>query len=187
MGDVIIKRSWWTWVLVGLAALAFGIIALAWTGPTTRVLVFLVGIFFFFCGIVLTAHAIVVATRKLPFAGPLVWGLLGITAGVVTVAWPGITALAILYLLAIWAIVTGVIQLYTGFTLKGSGLARFLFAFAGFLSVLFGILLIAFPTGGATAIIWLIGAYAVVMGVIYMIAGFELRHLVDEEKALEKA
>ncbi len=182
MGDLIIRRSWGTWVLIGLAALAFGIIALAWTKPTARVLVFIAGIFFLFYGAVLLIYAFAHMAKKLPFAGPLVWGLLAVAAGVVTFAWPKITAVAILYVLAAWAIAVGLVQLYTAFRMKGSGFARFLFGLAGLVSAIVGLFLIGFPRGGATAIIWLIGAYAIVVGVIYLLAGFELRHLTADEK-----
>jgi uncharacterized membrane protein HdeD (DUF308 family) len=185
MGDTLVRRGWGTWVLMGLAALVIGIIALAWPKPTAYVLVVLIGIFFLLYGVLSALHSIALARSKLPWVGHLVWGVLGIIAGIVTFAWPKITAVAVLYLIAIWAIVTGIVQIYTAFTMHGSGLAKFLFAVAGLISVVVGLFLIGFPAGGATAIVWLIGAYFIVVGIVYMVAGFELRHLIKEEARLE--
>lgn len=184
MGDTFVRRSWGTWVLMGLAALVIGIIALAWTKPTAFVLVVLIGIFFLLYGVLSVLYSFALARSKLPWGGHLVWGVLGIVAGIVSFAWPKITAVAVLYLIAIWAIVTGVVGVYAAFRMRAGRTARFLFAVSGLISIVVGLFLIGFPAGGATAIVWLIGAYFIVVGIIYVAAGFELRHLIKEEAKL---
>lgn len=166
---------------IGLAAIAFGIVALAWNEPTTEALKILVGIFLLATGLFFLAHAGLQAKQEGKYIGSLVLGIVGVVAAVVTLAWPDITSRVLLYLLAVWAIFAGVVQLYTAYLLRGSGTATIMFALAGLLSLAFGVLLIAFPEGGATKLVWLIGIFAIVLGMLYLVAGFETRHLDREE------
>ena len=94
----------------GLVAILFGILALVWPGLTLAVLVYLFGFFALISGIAVVAAAL--RNREMHGWGALLFeGILGILAGVVALIWPGITALAFLYLLAAWAIITGILQL----------------------------------------------------------------------------
>ncbi len=177
MGGAILGKSWWTWVLAGLGALAFGIILLAWNEPTVAAIELVAGLFLLAYGVFACFSASSAARREEKYSGQLALGVIAIIAGIVVLSWPGMTSRVVLYLLAIWAIVSGVVQLYTAYTVRGRGAPAVLFALAGAVSLLFGIILIAKPSGGATAITWLIGVYGVVFGVLYVIIGFEMRHL----------
>jgi len=180
--DFLAKRGWGSLVAIGLAAVAFGILALAWNEPTTNVLEILIGIFLLATGLFFVAHAGMQARRGESYAGSLILGIAGVAAALATLVWPDITSRAILYLLAVWAIFAGVIQLYTAYMLKRAGTVTVMFSLAGVLSIVFGVLLIAFPEGGATKLVWLIGIYAIILGMLYLIAGFEARHT-DKEPA----
>jgi uncharacterized membrane protein HdeD (DUF308 family) len=158
----------------GLAAIAFGIIALVWPKLTLLVLVVWFGIFAVISGI--TAVAVALQNREEHGWGLLLFeGILGILAGVVALVWPSITALAFLYLLAAWAILTGVFELITPLAFPMSFGRAVLMALAGLASIAFGILIALQPASGLLAVVWLIGIYAIVVGVLYLVAYFEAR------------
>jgi uncharacterized membrane protein HdeD (DUF308 family) len=160
----------------GIAAILFGILTFAWPKLTLSVLVLLFGIFAVISGIT----AVVAALRNTHEEG---WGLLlfeGILstlAGAIALAWPGITALAFLYVLAAWAIVTGVLQIIAPLSFPMSGGRAFLTVLAGLLSVVFGILIAAQPASGLLAVVWLIGLYAILVGIAYLVVYFQARSL----------
>ena len=160
----------------GIAAVLFGIIALVWPKLTLSTLVFVFGVFAVVSGIT----AVVAALRNTDEQG---WGLLlfqgivGILAGVVALVWPGITALAFLYLLAAWAILTGIVELVAPLSFPMSGGRTVLMVLAGLVSIVFGILIAAQPSSGLLAVVWLIGVYAIVYGVMYIVVYFQSRSL----------
>jgi uncharacterized membrane protein HdeD (DUF308 family) len=158
----------------GIAAILFGIIALVWPNLTLTVLVLLFGIFAVISGI--TAVAAALRGRGLPGWGLLLFeGILGILAGVVALVWPGITALAFLYLLAAWAIITGIMEFLAPLAFPMSVGRSALMVLAGVLSVVFGVLIAAQPSSGLLAVVWLIGVYAIVFGIMYVVVYFESR------------
>ena len=160
----------------GIAAILFGILTFVWPNLTLSVLVLLFGVFAVISGIT----AVVAALRNRGEEG---WGLLlfegilGILAGVVALVWPNITALAFLYLLAAWAIITGITELVAPLAFPMRGGRAALMVLAGLASIVFGILIAAQPSSGLLAVVWLIGVYAIVFGVMYIVAYFESRSL----------
>ena len=160
----------------GIAAVLFGIIALVWPKMTLSVLVFVFGLFVVISGIT----AVVAALRNTEFPG---WGwllgegILGILAGAIALAWPGITALAFLYLIAFWAILTGILALVAPLAYPMSGGRGVLSVLSGLVSIVFGILIAAQPSSGLLAVVWLIGVYAIVVGIMYIGVYFQSRTL----------
>jgi uncharacterized membrane protein HdeD (DUF308 family) len=160
----------------GIAAILFGILTFVWPNLTLSVLVLLFGVFAVISGIT----AVVAALRNRGEEG---WGLLlfegilGILAGVVALVWPNITALAFLYLLAAWAIITGIMELVAPLAFPMRGGRAALMVLAGLASIVFGILIAAQPSSGLLAVVWLIGVYAIVFGVMYIVAYFQSRSL----------
>src|SRR5438270_2445580 len=160
----------------GNAAILFGILTLVWPNITLVVLVLLFGIFAVISGI--TAVAAALRNREEQGWGLLLFeGILGILAGVVALVWPGITALAFLFLLAAWAIIIGIMELVAPLSFPMRGGRAVLMALAGLASIVFGILIAAQPSSGLLAVVWLIGVYAIVFGVMYVAAYFESRSL----------
>lgn len=158
----------------GLAAIAFGIIALVWPRITLYALVLLFGIFAIISGIVTVAAAL----QNREFHGwglQLLEGILSILVGVVALIWPGITALAFLFLLAAWAILTGVLECLAPLAFPMSVGRGFLLVLAGVISIIFGILIAARPASGLLAVVWLIGLYAILFGILNIAAFFEAR------------
>jgi uncharacterized membrane protein HdeD (DUF308 family) len=158
----------------GLVAILFGILALVWPGLTLAVLVYLFGFFAVISGI--TAVAAALRNREMHGWGALLFeGILGILAGVVALIWPGITALAFLYLLAAWAIISGILQLIAPLAFPMSVGRGILTALSGVLSIVFGVLIAAQPASGLLTVVWLIGIYAIVAGIMYIALYFESR------------
>jgi uncharacterized membrane protein HdeD (DUF308 family) len=168
-----LARYWWVVALRGLAGIAFGLLALIWPGATLAVLILLYGAYALADGVLSIGTGIRGdAEHRLAM---LLNGVLGIAAGIVTFVWPGLTALALLYIIAAWAILTGVLQVFAAVRLRRVIPNEWSLILAGALSVVFGIVLIAAPGAGALALILLIGAYALVFGVMLLILSWRLR------------
>jgi uncharacterized membrane protein HdeD (DUF308 family) len=160
----------------GIAAVLFGILTLVWPNLSLAVLVLLFGVFAVVGGI--TAVAAALRNKEEQGWGFLLFeGILGILAGVVALVWPGIAALAFLYLLAAWAILTGILELVAPLSFPMRGGRAVLMVLAGLVSIVFGVLIAAQPASGLLAVVWLIGVYAIVFGVMYIVVYFESRSL----------
>jgi uncharacterized membrane protein HdeD (DUF308 family) len=158
------SRHWWMFALRGIAAVLFGILAFAWPGITLTVLVLLFGAYALVNGVLALISAF--RTRHDHRWGLLLEGLVGIAAGLVTFFVPGLTALALVYIIAAWALVTGVLQLIAAVRLRKVIHDEWWLILSGVASLIFGILLAAMPAAGALALVWLIAAYAIVFGVL---------------------
>jgi uncharacterized membrane protein HdeD (DUF308 family) len=170
-----LAKKWWLLALRGLLAVIFGVVALIWSQATLSALVLLFGAFVLVDGIFNIASAIARGRQATPVWWLVMQGLFGIAIGVVTFFWPGVTALALLYLIAGWALITGIIEIATAIQLRKELEGEWLLGLGGLLSVLFGLLMVIWPTSGATALVWMIGIYAILFGVILIGLGLRLR------------
>lgn len=109
------------------------------------------------------------------WGAPLIEGLVGVFAGLITFAWPGITAIILITLIAIWAIITGIFEIVAAFRLRKHVRGEWLLGLSGLASVVFGVLVFAVPLAGALVIALWFGAYAMVFGVLLTILAFRLR------------
>lgn len=167
--------NWWTLVLRGIAAVIFGILAYIWPGITFTVLVLFFGAYALWDGI----FALVGAFRT---QGDRRWalileGIVGIAAGVLTFIWTGAASLALLLVIGAWAIVTGIFEIIAAIRLREEIEGEWLLLLSGVLSVLFGIAIAIWPAAGLLAVTWMIGAYAIVFGILLTVLGFRLRNL----------
>lgn len=169
--------NWWSVLVRGLAALAFGVIALVWPDITTRVLLVVFGIFVLVDGIFEIFGAMKARQSEQKWFMSAFRGLIGIAVGLVALLWPSATAKVVLYIIAIWAIVSGLGELFIAYKFPLSRIGKVLLLGGGVISIVFGALLIAFPEGGATDLVWLIGAYAIVLGVILSGLAVEVKRL----------
>jgi uncharacterized membrane protein HdeD (DUF308 family) len=176
MFSELLARHWWLFLLRGLISILFGVLAFVWPGITLASLVLVFGAFAFADGV----FALVGALRG---GGREHWwllileGLVGIGIGIITVVSPGITALALLFYIAIWAIATGVLEIGSAIALRKEIEHEWLLGLSGLASVVFGVLLIARPGAGALTVLWLIGGYAIVFGVLLVMLSFRARRL----------
>jgi len=166
--------NWWAVLLRGIVAVLFGLAALFWPGPTIFVLIVFFGAYAVVDGI----FAIVAGIRGSGSGRRwllLVEGVLGVFAGLFTFFWPGMTALVLLYVIALWAIVTGVLKMIMAISLRREIENEWLMVLSGVLSVLFGVLLAVMPGVGLLSLVWLIGIYALIFGVALIVLGFRVR------------
>jgi uncharacterized membrane protein HdeD (DUF308 family) len=162
----LVARDWWVFAIRGIAALVFGILAFIWPETTLTVLVYLFGAYVLVDGISLLVALVrgdAVARRHAWSVGAT--GVLGIIAGVVTFAAPGLTALSLLYLVAFWAIATGGFQVIAAVALRRELDGEIWMALGGVASIVFGALLVIFPGEGLISLVWLVGIWSVVFGV----------------------
>ncbi|HTO62374.1 MAG TPA: HdeD family acid-resistance protein [Bradyrhizobium sp.] len=180
----IFSRNWWVLLLRGLVTIAFGVLILFQPGVSLVTLVLLFGAFSMADGVLGVWGAIAGRKKNEDWWALLLWGLVGIGVGILTFAAPGVTTIALLFYIAIWAIATGVLQIVAAIRLRKEIQGEWLLILAGLASVVFGVLLMAQPGSGALALLWLIAGYAVAFGVILVILalkahrfGFEVAHL----------
>jgi uncharacterized membrane protein HdeD (DUF308 family) len=173
-----LSRHWWAVALRGAAAILFGVLALVWPGITVFALVIVFGAYALVDG----AFTLIAAFGDRNGArthGNRAWlvarGLAGVLTGVVAAVWPGITALALLWLIALWAVVTGVFEIVAAIQLRKQMRREWLLALSGALSVLFGVLLVVWPAAGVLTLVVLIGVAAIVFGVTLLMLGLRLR------------
>lgn len=105
----------------------------------------------------------------------LLEGLAGIVVGIMTLVWPSITALTLLYLIAAWAVITGVMEIVAAIQLRRVIEGEWMMVLSGIASIIFGIILFIFPGEGALGLTWLIGIYAIIFGVMLIVLAFRLR------------
>jgi uncharacterized membrane protein HdeD (DUF308 family) len=173
----LLTRYWWVLVIRGVMAIALGIFAFVWPQQTITALVLVFGAIALVDGIAAVAASIA-GHRLTPYWWVLLLqGLLGIAVGVLTLFNPAMTAVALLIYIAVWAIGVGVLQVVVAARLRRDISGEWWLALSGIASVAFGVLLMRNPAAGALAVLWLIGSYALVWGVMLMLGGFAVRRL----------
>jgi uncharacterized membrane protein HdeD (DUF308 family) len=170
-----IAKNWWILTLRGIVAILFGIMALLWPGLTAIVLVLLFGAYALVDGIVAVMHAFQMRSMTSNWWVLLVEGIAGVLFGILALLWPGITALTLLYIVAAWAIITGIIEIASAFSLRGVGSLEWALGIAGVLSILFGIVLFLDARVGILTLIWLVALYAIIFGVVLVVRSLQLR------------
>ncbi len=169
-----LASNWWLEVLRGVAAIIFGILAFAWPGITLLTLVLFWGAFALVDG-VLAIIAAVKGGNPMPRWWLAIVGIAGLAAGALTFLMPGLTALVLVTFIAVWAIVLGVMEIVGAIKLRKEIQGEWLLILNGAISVLFGLVLLWRPVTGLIALVWIIGAYAIILGVIYVMFGLKLR------------
>jgi uncharacterized membrane protein HdeD (DUF308 family) len=170
-----LAKNWWLLLLRGIAAISFGILALAWPGLTLLTLIFLYAAFALTDGVI----AIIAAITGSAPAGRwwlAIVGILGVAVGALTFMLPGMTALILLFTMAGWAVGTGIFQIIGAIRLRKEINNEWLLILSGGISVLFGLGVIIHPGAGALALVWVIGTYAIIAGVIYIGLAFRLKN-----------
>ncbi|HEX8404663.1 MAG TPA: HdeD family acid-resistance protein [Duganella sp.] len=173
-----LMRSWWVLALRGVLALMFGVLALLLPGPTVLSLVLLFAAYALLAGIVYLVGAArnrrhATGAHALDWWLLLVLGAVSIVAGVLAVMRPGLAALALVLIIGVNALITGILDIVLAVRLRSHGRAGvWLLLASGIASIIFGTILIVLPTIGALALVWLIGTYAIVAGILFMVLAF---------------
>jgi uncharacterized membrane protein HdeD (DUF308 family) len=171
----ILTRNWWTWLIRGIAAVIFGILAWLWPGLTWVTIAIFFGAYALVDGvfaIIATFRAAETQQRWWPF---LIEGIVGILIAAITFYDVRITLLALYFTIAAWAFLTGILEIVAAIQLRRHIANEIWLIIGGIASIAFGALMVWFPLAGMLAIIWLIAAYAIVFGFIMIGFSFRLR------------
>ncbi|MFL5576716.1 MAG: HdeD family acid-resistance protein [Gemmatimonadaceae bacterium] len=170
-----LSRNWWAVLFRGLAAILFGIVTFLAPGISLAALVLAFGLYAIVDGI----FAIVSAIRHRGAIDRwwvlLLEGVAGLIAGVIALVMPGVTTFVLLYVIAAWAIVTGILEIAAAIRLRRAITGEWLLALSGVASVILGVLLVLYPRAGALAVVLWIGAYALVFGALLVGLAIRLR------------
>ena len=167
-----VTGNWWTLLLRGIAAVLFGLAALFWPGLTLYVLVVFFGAYALVDGIFAIVAGIRSSGRRWLL---LAEGTLSIFAGLVALFWPGLSALVLLYVISFWAILTGLLRVFMAISLRRELENEWLMILSGVLTVVFGVILGALPGVGLLSLVWLVGIYALIFGVVLIVFSFVVR------------
>ena len=170
-----LARNWWLVLLRGIAGIIFGLLTFVWPEISLAVLVIVFGAYAFADGVMAIISAIRWRGETERWWLILIEGLAGVAAGIITLFWPGITALALLYVIAAWALVTGALEIAVAIRLRKVITGEWLLVLSGIASVALGVLLALFPGPGAVALVLWIGAFAIVSGALLIALAFKLR------------
>ena len=170
-----LARNWWLVALRGLAAIIFGVLTIINPAMSLAVLILFFGAYALADGVFTVIAAVMRRGNEPRWVSLLVSGILGILIGVVTLMMPGVTALVLLYIIASWAVIRGIVEIAVALKLRKAIQGEFWLILAGALSVAFGGLLFAFPGTGALAVVLWIGVFAIVFGIVLMALAFRLR------------
>ena len=173
----LVSRYWWAIALRGAVAIVFGVLAFAWPGATLATLVLLFGAYALVDGLAAVVMGLKEYGEHERWWATLLGGLVSVAAGVVTFMMPGLTALTLLTLIALWAILRGVLEIMAAVRLRHVIRGEWLLGLGGVLSIVFGVAMIVYPGAGALAVIWWIAAYAIVLGLVLVALGFRARGL----------
>jgi uncharacterized membrane protein HdeD (DUF308 family) len=170
--------KWWALAIRGVLAILFGLVAFFWPGLVLLVFVYLFAIYAFADGILAITAAVTGHGQAGPWWALLLEGIVGIAAGVLAVVWPGITELALLFVIAGWSLVTGVFEIVAAVYLRRYMEGEWTLALSGVLSVILGLALVLVPAAGLLVIAWWVGAYAIAFGALLVVLAFQLRGLI---------
>ena len=177
----IFTRNWWIFLLRGMLAVLFGILALIWPEITLITLVILFGVFVLMEGLLNLIIGIASSEANRRWWVTLIEGVLGIAIAILTFIWPDLTAVVLLYFIAAWALITGVLEIIAAIRVRRMIENEWLMILNGVVSIIFALLLFIFPGESAISLVWLIGLFAILAGFLLIILSFRLRKFRNEE------
>ena len=170
-----LTRNWWLVALRGLLAILFGLIAFVWPGVTWLALILLFGVYAIVDGIFAMVSGVIRSRYSSRWWVFLLEGLISLAAGVIVLLQPELAGLALVIVIAIWAVLTGILEIVAAIRLRREIRNEWMLGFAGFLSIVLGILMLLQPAAGGLVITLMIGSYALIFGILLVALGFRLR------------
>jgi len=172
-----IAKNWWVMLIRGIAAVVFGILAFTWPGITLTVLIILFGAYALIDGISAVGFGVTSYRTDRSWWEMMLVGVLGIIAGIVAFLYPGMTAVALLVVIGVWAVIRGIFEIIAAIRLRQVIAHEWLLGIAGILSIAFGVIILARPLIGALAVVWLIGFWALLFGVAAIALSLRLQRV----------
>lgn len=178
-----LAHRWWLLLVRGIAAVVFGVLAIVFPGLGLLALVALFSAYALVDGVFNIALGVRQARGGERWGVLVAEGVISLVAGLLAILWPAITALVLLFVIAVWAVATGIAEIAAAVKLRKQVRGEWLLGLAGILSIAFGVLIALFPGAGALAVVLWIGAYAIVFGGLLVVLSFRLRaHGLAEER-----
>ena len=171
----ILTEKWWLWLIRGFAGVLFGILAFLWPALTLEILIYILGAYLLIDGIFNLIAAISNRKKTNIWWIVLLEGMAGTFAGILSFLWPQITALALLFIVAVWAIFTGILEIIEAVRLRKQIQGEWLLILSGLLSFVFGILLLIWPGSGLVVIVWIFAFYAILFGFTLVFLSFKIK------------
>ncbi len=169
------QRTWWSLLARGIAAVVFGILAIFWPDRVLEVLVKILGIFVLVVGIVFTVGAVAHRGPDRHWIRHLIPGIMGIVVGIITVAWPQITTVFLVYLIALWALIHGIGEIHAAMRLRRDIAGEWIPLIIGVASIVIGVILMFAPLMAGAMIMWLVGLFVLILGILWLIMAFRAR------------
>lgn len=176
-GTIGLAKWWWTLVVRGVIAIVFGLLAFMTPTFGIAMLVALFAVWALVDGVASLLAGIRTRGQDRSWWIEILEGVVSIAAGVVALLLPGFAAEVLVLLVALWAIVTGVIEIGLAIRLRRVLEGEVWLALAGVASILFGGLILLFPAAGALSLVWLIGSFAIAFGAFLVMLGWRLRNV----------
>ena len=170
----VLAQNWWLVLLRGIAGIIFGVLAFAWPGITLLTLIIFYGAYALMDGIFAIGAAFRGGAAQSRWWLILI-GIFGIAAGLLTFMWPGLTALVLAMLIGVWSLIRGIFEIVGAIKIRKEIDNEWWLILSGALSVLFGLVMLFMPGAGALALIWVIGAYSIIFGVLFIAFAFRLK------------
>jgi len=169
------KQAWIALMLRGIISVIFGAFALFYPTVTFSVLIMLIGIYVCINGLLTIVMSFSYLQHDHSWCNYLLQGIISLIIGIMIITWPGITAIILLIIIAAWIIIMGVIEIIAYINLSQLLENNIFLIIAGILSILIGLYFIRFPTAGIVALVWLIGIYALVAGILSILAALKIK------------
>jgi uncharacterized membrane protein HdeD (DUF308 family) len=170
----LLSRNWWLVALRGVIAILFGLLTLLYPTIALGSLVLLFGAYAIVDGVAAVWSSFQHRAEQ-GWWTHMLEGVVSVIAGIVAFVYPVMTAVILLYVVAIWAIMTGIFEIWAAIQLRKEITGEFWMGLSGLLSVIFGIVLIANPGPGIFAVLWIVSIYAIAFGVFLVMLAFRLR------------
>jgi uncharacterized membrane protein HdeD (DUF308 family) len=173
MMTMLAARNWWLFLVRGIAALLFGILAFLQPGITLATLILLFGAYALVDGVFAVGAGFGAPSRVRWWI--ILGGVAVIAIGLLALISPAATAVAVVTLVGALAVARGVAEVVTAVTMRKMIEGEWFYILSGAVSIIFGLYVIVFPGAGALALLWLIGFYAIFAGIMYVAIGWRLR------------
>ena len=171
----VIRDHWWVLVIRGVIGLVFGFLFIFWPGLSLVALIYLFGAYALVDGVFAAAQALRLGVHNDRWWPLLFEAIVGIAVGIVFFRFTGLSAVAVAFTIAVWAIATGIFEIVAAFRFGGGGGAPWLLGLGGVLSIIVGVLFAIAPVQALIAYVIVLGVYAIVFGIMMIVWGFRLR------------